>query len=195
MSNYIDKQISIIYTKYYHKDGGVYMHSFQPVELSDIDINPFNMIGTDLFALTAEKDGKVNSMTAGWGGFGVMWGKKVAYVVVRDSRYTKEFMDSSDTFSMSFFDTSSKRNQSTLKYLGVTSGRDEDKIANACLNIDYHNGTPYIDEARTVYICRKMFMGPLKEEDFIDPEIAPKWYESKDYHNLYIAEITDMLVR
>lgn len=172
------------------------MHKFQPIELSEFEINPFKMIGSDLFALTAaRKDGKVNTMTAGWGGFGVMWGKNVVYVVVRDSRYTKEFIDDSDTFSMTFFDMGNKRNQSTLKYLGKVSGRNEDKIKTACLNIDYYDNTPYIDEGRYIYICRKMFMEPMNAKDFIDPAIDPKWYSTKDYHNLYIGEITAFLAR
>ena len=79
------------------------MHTFQPLDIKDIDINPFNMIASDWFALTAEAEGKVNSMTAGWGGFGVMWGKNVAFIVVRDSRYTREIIDKADTFSMTFF--------------------------------------------------------------------------------------------
>lgn len=78
------------------------------------------------FALTAEKDGKVNTMTAGWGGLGVMWGKNVAFVVVRDSRYTKEFIDSSDSFSLTFFENTPD-NKKMLSYIGSTSGRDEDK--------------------------------------------------------------------
>lgn len=172
------------------------MHTFQPVNLSEYDINPFNMIGSDLFALTATRnDGKVNTMTAGWGGFGVMWGKNVAYVVVRDSRYTKEFMDEADTFSMSFFDMKNKQNQSILKYLGKTSGRDEDKITTAGLGIDYYEGTPYIDEGCSIYICRKMSMAPMKTKDFIDKKIESQWYPTKDYHNLYIGEITAFLAR
>ena len=171
------------------------MHAFQSLNLKEVDINPFNLIGTDWFALTAEKDGKVNTMTAGWGGFGVMWGKNVVYVVVRDSRYTKEFMDAADTFSLTFFDTSIKRNQSILKYLGTKSGRDEDKITEANLTVNYCNDTPYIDEGRSVYICKKMFQAPMPAEQFIDTEIDNKWYANNDYHNLYIAEITDFLAR
>lgn len=171
------------------------MHAFQPLDIKDVDINPFNMIASDWFALTAQADGKVNSMTAGWGGFGVMWGKNVAFIVVRDSRYTREIIDKADTFSMTFFDMKNKQNRVILKYLGGVSGRDEDKIKNASLTIDYSNGTPYIDEGNIVYICNKLSKTPINADSLIDMGIDEKWYADKDYHSLYIGEITGMLAR
>lgn len=171
------------------------MHTFQPLDIKEVDINPFNMISSDWFALTAEADGKINTMTAGWGGFGVMWGKNVAYIVVRDSRYTREIIDKADTFSMTFFDMKNKQNRVILKYLGGVSGRDEDKIKNASLTIDYSDGTPYIDEGNIVYICKKLSKTPINADSLIDMGIDEKWYADKDYHSLYIGEITGMLAR
>lgn len=169
-------------------------HSFQPMDLNFFECNPFEKIGTDTFAITATKDGKVNTMTAAWGGLGVMWGKKVAYIVVRDSRYTKEFLDASDRFSMTFFDKQDK-NKMILKYIGTVSGRQEDKIKNANLTIDYENGTPYIDEGNLIFICKNLYRAPMPASDFLDAAIDEKWYSNKDYHNLYIAEIETMLAR
>lgn len=171
------------------------MHSFQPLDITETSFNPFTKIGKDWFALTASNNDKTNSMTASWGGMGILWGKNVVYVVVRESRYTKEFIDASDTFSLTFFDMSKKSNRSTLQYLGAVSGRNEDKISAAKLNINHHKGTPFIDEGNTVLICRKMYAGPMPEEFFIDSEIQPKWYKDGDYHTLYIGEITDFLAR
>ena len=168
------------------------MHSFQEITSDIMEINPFKAIGQDWFLLTAEKDGKVNTMTAAWGGLGVMLGKHVAYVVVRDSRYTKEFIDGAERFSMTFMDEHYK---SAMKYLGAVSGRDEDKINNARLHVDYDHGVPFIDEGNMVFICRKMFMAPMKPEDFIDHTIEGQWYSTKDYHNMYIAEIEHFLAR
>jgi len=171
------------------------MHSFQPLNLDDISLNPFTQIGKDWFALTAGTKEKVNTMTAAWGGLGVMWGKNVVFVVVRDSRYTKEFIDSSETFSLTFFDMRQKANRQTLQYLGAVSGRNEDKITSACLNINYHNDTPFIDEGNSVYICRKLFSSPMTKEFMLDADIPSKWYGDEDYHTLYIGEITDFLAR
>lgn len=41
------------------------------------------MIGKEWLLITAEKDGKANTMTASWGGVGVLWGKNVATLYIR----------------------------------------------------------------------------------------------------------------
>ena len=66
------------------------MKVIKPEELNK---NVFSMIGKEWLLVTAEKEGKVNTMTASWGGLGVMWGKDVAFIVLRPQRYTKEFVD------------------------------------------------------------------------------------------------------
>ena len=45
------------------------MKSIKPEEL---DKNVFHMIGKEWLLVTAEKEGKVNTMTASWGGIGVL---------------------------------------------------------------------------------------------------------------------------
>ena len=75
------------------------MHTFQPYPMDILEFNPFKKIGSDWAVLTAKADDKVNAMTISWGGVGVLWGKNVVYVFVRDSRYTKEFLDGGDSFS------------------------------------------------------------------------------------------------
>lgn len=174
--------------------GGHTMHTFQPIPADLFDFNPFQKIGKDWMLITAEKDKKANAMTASWGGIGVMWGKNVAFIVVRDSRYTKEFIDNSDTFSLSFFQDS-KDNRIALKYMGSVSGRDEDKIGNVHFHVNHYDGIPFIDEASTVLVCKKMCKQPITQESFIDPTIDEAWYKDKDYHNLYIGEIVKILAR
>ena len=168
------------------------MNSFKSEDINNISLNPFTKIGKDWFALTAGDDKKVNTMTAAWGSMGVMWGKNVVFVVVRDSRYTKEFIDKEGTFSLSFL---GEKHRNMLKYLGTVSGRTEDKIKEAGVEINYQNGVPYVDQANLVLICRAMSATEIKPEEFLDSEIDEKWYGDKDYHTLYIAEITDFLAR
>lgn len=176
------------------------MHKFQPISMDYFNENPFKIIGKDWMAISAEKDNKVNAMTASWGGLGVMWGKKVAYIVVRDSRYTKEFIDSADTFSLSFFNPEFKEFKEALSYIGTYSGKDDpNKIKKAGLKVNFYvdedkTETPFIDEARMVLVCKKMFAQKLTKDSFLTPEIE-KWYKDGDYHTLYIAEIQYMLGR
>ncbi|MBN7771760.1 flavin reductase family protein [Clostridium aminobutyricum] len=169
------------------------MSTFQPMRADSFDFSPFRMIGKEWMLITAEKDGKVNSMTASWGGLGVIWGKNVAYIVVRKSRYTKELIDSSDTFSLSFLEH--KKYGEALNYMGTVSGRDEDKIKGAGVTVDHREGVPYIAEASTVMLCKKMCCQPITPDNFIANDIDKQWYPDKDYHDLYIGEIVEILTR
>lgn len=168
------------------------MHSFQPYPVEMVDLNPFTKIGNDWMLITAGDEEKANTMTASWGGIGVLWGKNVAYIFVRETRYTKEFIDKGETFSLTFFDGS---NKSALKYMGAVSGRDEDKIKNAKMHLDYYNHVPYIDEGNLVLICRKMSATPITPDQFLDPEIKEKWYADGNLHTMYVGEITEILAR
>lgn len=160
---------------------------FQPLQLSELCANPFTLIGKEWMLVTAAKpDGSVNTMTASWGGMGVMWGKDVAFVVIRPQRYTKEFIDQSQTFSLSFLPEGYRKQ---LNYLGTVSGRDEDKLAHAGLTVESQAGTPYLAEARLVLLCKKLYAQPMEPGCFLDQTMDAKWYENHDYHVLYIAQI------
>ncbi len=151
--------------------------------------NAFDKIGKQWMLITAKDGDKVNTMTASWGGFGVLWGKNVAYIFVRESRYTKEFIDKSDTLSLSFFEDDMK---TMLGYMGKVSGRDEDKIAKMGLNVELVNEIPVFKEAKETLLCRKLFAGPIEPQYFIDKEIDEKWYSDKDYHTMYVVELLDL---
>lgn len=163
------------------------MKILKPEELQK---NPFSLIGRDWMLVTAQKGDKVNTMTASWGGMGVMWAKNVAFVVIRPGRYTKEFVDGADTFSLTFFDGGYKKE---MGYLGSVSGRDEDKIAKSGLTVAYEQDTPYFKEGKLVLLCRKLYSQPMTPDSFIDKASDEKWYPKKDYHTLYIAEIEQVL--
>lgn len=151
----------------------------------------FSLIGDRWMLVAAtDKSGRTNAMTASWGGMGVLWGKKVAFVFIRPQRYTKRFVDDADVFSLSFFDDSYKK---MLGYMGKVSGKDEDKIAKSGLTLTVEDGAPVFEEAVMTLICRKLYRQTLKEENFIDKSNIEKWYPEKDYHDVYVAEIVKEL--
>ncbi|MDO4977323.1 MAG: flavin reductase [Eubacteriales bacterium] len=161
--------------------------SFQKVDINKLPFNPFEMIGNEWTLITAEKDGVVNTMTASWGTTGVFWGKNVIQVGIRPQRYTKEFVDAANVFTVSFFGGDYKKE---LGYLGSVSGRDEDKIA----KVDFHvanveEGAPSFEEAKLVLVCKPLMVTNLDPANFKDAEIDEKWYANKDYHVMYTAEI------
>ena len=152
----------------------------------------FDLIGNRWMLIGAEKDGRVNAMTASWGGLGVLWGKNVALIFIRESRFTKEFVDAADMFSLTFFDHEKYKNM--YGYMGSISGRDQDKITQTGLTVVHDDtGTPYFEEAETVMICRKLSATFLSPEQFIDKTIDVRCYADKDYHTMYIGEIVKIL--
>ena len=153
--------------------------------------NPFQAIGKDWMLITAGNGEGVNTMTASWGGLGVMYGKNVAFIVLRPQRYTKEFVDREDTFSISFLEK--RKYKSVLNYLGTVSGRTEDKIEKSGLTLDFIDDTPYFNEANQVFICKKLYQQPMQGEGLINEKLDLTFYPDKDYHVLYIAEITKAL--
>ncbi len=151
----------------------------------------FSLIGDRWMLVAAtDKNGKTNAMTASWGGMGVLWGKKVAFVFIRPQRYTKQFVDEAQRFSLSFFDDSYKK---MLGYMGRVSGRDEDKIAKSGLTPTLKNGAPVFKEASMTLICRKLYRQTLEKDCFIETGEIDKWYPSSDFHDMYVAEIEEKI--
>lgn len=167
------------------------MHAFQPYPIEQLEINPFEKIGKEWALVSAGSRKKANTMTISWGGVGVLWGKNVAFVFIRDSRYTKEFVDSNDFFSISFLNDQYKE---ALNYCGSRSGRNEDKLKNAGLTWNYKLSIPFIDEGNLILLCQKLSATKINEDSFLAPDIK-KWYADGDMHTMYVAEILEVLAR
>jgi len=161
------------------------------MEFSEFNYNPFELIGNDWMLITAKKDEKVNTMTASWGGIGIMWNKKVAYVFIRESRYTKELVDAASEFSLTFFNKN--KYQKTLSYLGTVSGRYENKIEKSGLTLTDEGNIPYFEEAKLVLLCKKLSNNGINTEGFLLENLDKDFYSNKDYHTMYIVEITQIL--
>ncbi len=169
------------------------MHTFQPFPVSELEFNPFEAIGKDWALVSAGSKQKANTMTVSWGGVGVLWGKDVVFLFVRDSRYTKEFIDGNDFFSVTFMTSEYK---DALQFCGSHSGRncETDKATEAGLTWNYKHSIPFIDEGSLVFLCQKLSAMRITEDTFISPDIA-KWYTDKDMHTMYVGEIIDVLAR
>lgn len=166
------------------------MSRFKEIKIKELDVNAFDIKNKWMLITAAKPDGSINTMTASWGGMGILWNKEVVFIVIRPQRYTKEFVDSSDSFSLSFFGNEYKK---ALGYLGKVSGRHENKIEKEKLTVLHEKNIPYFEEAETVIIARKLYAQPLKEEFFLDKKPVSDWYPEKDFHILYVAEISTIL--
>ena len=165
---------------------------FNQTDPKKLDFNPFSAIGDKWMLVTAGDSNKANTMTASWGGAGVLWNKNVVTCYVRPQRYTREFIDASECFSVSFLPEQYRKQ---LVYCGRVSGRDEDKMTGAGLTVCHEKEAPYFAEAETVLICRKIYVGELKPEGIVYPADDAANYPEKDYHIVYIGEITEALTK
>ena len=166
--------------------------SFKEVSIEELSFNPFTRIGKEWMLITAGDENKHNTMTASWGGVGVMWGKNVVTAYIRPQRYTKGFVDNNERFTISFYDESYRK---ALNICGTKSGRDCDKEAEAGLTPYYVDGTTAFEEANLIFVCRKQYHQEMIPGCFDVKENDEKWYPGNDYHVMYIAEIEKVLVR
>lgn len=165
------------------------------IKIEELTLNPVTRIGKDYMLVTAgNKERGYNTMTAGWGQLGAIWGlgkaNPTSVIFIRPERYTKEFVDREAFYTLSFFPEEYKK---ALMYLGSHSGRDEDKVSNAGLSPVFDGDCTYFAEASLVLFCRKLYRQTLSEDCFIDKSIVDKCYPDKSFHDMYIGEITKVL--
>ena len=166
------------------------MNEFITISPYELEGNPFQMIDKQWMLITAGNEEKANTMTASWGGLGVLWFKPVSFAFIRPTRYTYEFTEREDAYSLCFF---GEEYRDALKLCGTVSGRDRDKIAEAGLTLRYEDGVPYFDEADTVMICRKLAAQDMAPAGFVDTSVEKHY--NNDYHRIYTGEITTVLCR
>lgn len=165
------------------------MSAFQHVSPTALTDNPFSLIGDTWMLVTAEHGGVTNTMTASWGGVGVLWNKPVAFTFVRPQRYTYTLLESADTYSLSFLP---EEHRDALRYCGSHSGRDGDKFAAAGLSVFREQNTPCIEQARLVVVCRKLHVVDFAPAQFTDPALLSH-YKANDFHRQYVGEILTVL--
>lgn len=166
------------------------MREITPYQIKE---NIFDSVNNKWMLITVtDKNGKVNTMTASWGGFGIMWNKPVCVCVIRPQRYTNTFAAHAERITLSFLEDG---NREALKICGTKSGRDCDKIAEAGLHTVLDCDVAYFEEAKTVIVGKKLYVDLLKEDCFLDKDLSDKMYPNKDYHYAYICEIEKVLTK
>ena len=159
------------------------MELIDPYNLNE---SVFRLLDKDWMLVTAGKPGRFNMMTASWGGFGILWNHPVSYIFVRPTRYTYEFIEEHERFTLNFFGPGYRK---ILNFCGSRPGREVDKINMPGLTpVESDSGSIYFNEARIVMECLKIYFQDLKPENFIDLKIESN-YPKKDYHRMYIGQI------
>ena len=164
------------------------------MNLETIPVNQFSALPCQIwsgtwFLLTSGDFNKndFNTMTVAWGSIGTMWNKPFVQVVVRPTRYTFEFMERYDSFTLSAFQP---EHRDALMLLGSKSGRDGNKIAEAGLTpcAAALVAAPTFAEANLVIECAKIYWQDMDASHFLTENINNN-YPLKDYHRMYFGEI------
>lgn len=155
------------------------------INIRDIKISATELISDGWALVSAGSKNDCNTMTISWGALGELWGKDVAIIFIRPQRYTREFLDREELFTISFYDEEYKK---ALGICGAKSGRDCDKIKEAGLSpVDIDSSVTF-EQAKYTLVCRKIAVQTLDPKGFIDSEIEGN-YSKKDYHIVYTGEI------
>lgn len=167
---------------------------FKTINPRELQGNIFELIGDKWMLVTVQnaRNKQFNTMTASWGGMGIMWGKPVANCVIRPVRYTYEFMEQADYFTLSFFPEEYRK---ALNLLGTKSGRDGDKIKESGLiSFQADDKSISFKEADTILVCKKIYYHDINPANFIDKDLD-KNYPNKDYHRMYFGEIIQTFIK
>ena len=151
------------------------MKAINPNEIKD---NFIELIGKEWMLVSAGDKEKFNMMTASWGGVGVLWNRPVVFAFIRPERYTREFIDARNEFTITFLGPEHRKAHSIC---GSKSGRE----------LFTEAGNPVFEEARLTLECKVVYKSEIEEAKFLDPTVFPRWYDEKNgnAHIVYIAEI------
>lgn len=167
--------------------------ALKKIDIKELTVNPMTLISDEWLLITAgNQERGYNTMTACWGHLGAIWGQgkglPTTVIYIRPQRYTKEFIDREQLYTLSFFP---KKYKKALAYLGTHSGRDGDKISETGLTPVFGTDSTWFEEAKLVLVCRKLYHAPLLEEGFTDRQIVEHNYPERDFHEMYISEIIE----
>ncbi len=168
----------------------------RPIDIKSLNDNTFDLIGKEWLLVTAGNKNDFNMMTASWGCIGWLWHKPVAVIFVRPERYTHEFIEQHDYFTLSFLGNNTEMRE-VYNLCGSKSGRDCDKAKETGLSIvETELGNIAYEQSRLTLECRKLYKDCFKPSSIIDQSIT-KWYGGKagGYHDIYIAEIVNAFAK
>jgi len=167
---------------------------FRKTTWEELDENAIRIIGKEWMLVGAgNRERGFNMMTASWGGLGWLWEKPVSFIFVRPQRFTHEFTEREEYYTITFYDEAYR---DVLRKMGTVSGRNFDKINQSGLTpFTTENGSIGFREARLIVECRKLYAGKIEEGAFTDQALGQRIYPNKDFHTMYVGEIVNVWVK
>lgn len=166
--------------------------AFKEIDIKELEMSPFVKIGKQWMLITAGNKDSFNTMTASWGGLGVLWNKNVAFTFIRPSRYTFEFCEKEEYFTLTFFPEEYRK---ALSFCGTKSGRDYDKCKETGLTPVFSEEAPYFEEAELVLVCKKLYAQDMDKASVVDSAVLTNYGEDEPMHKVYVGEIVKAFVR
>ena len=149
----------------------------------------FDLFDKGWALVTAGNMDGFNTMTISWGGLGTLWNRPVATVYVKPIRYTHNFMESNEYFTVSFFDADYRADLATL---GTLSGKDGDKVAKTQLTAVAVGESVSFKEAKLTLLCKKLYRQDL-DKSVMPADVVQKYYIDEAEHTMYVGEVVDII--
>lgn len=165
---------------------------FKEENISQMQFKISDIVNNMGMLITAGNLKNHNTMTATWGGLGVLWHNPVVTVYVRANRFTREFLEREKFFTTSFF---SEKYKDVLMFCGTNSGRDVNKDEKAGLTPKVFGESVAYEEAKLVVVCEKQYCDAIKPENILNKEIVKTFYEKEDLHYIYIGKVVKTFLK
>ena len=161
---------------------------FEKVSFKEIQNIALEKLGTEGALLLVGNKEKHNNMTIGWATSGILWSKPVVISYVKPTRYTYDFCNEFDTFTICYFDNQ----KNILKECGTKSGRDVNKDDLCNLHVVDLDGEIAYEEASLVITARKIYQDDFKKDNFLDMTIYETRYMDDLPHRFYVGEVLNV---
>jgi flavin reductase (DIM6/NTAB) family NADH-FMN oxidoreductase RutF len=138
-----------------------------------------------LLLASTRADGASNAMTIGWASLGIIWGLPMMVVLVRPSRYTYQFIESSGLFTVN---VPTEAMRPYVNMCGTKSGRELDKLADVATSMGQAVEAVVLDNCPLVYECKVVHTNDVIPQN-LAPYIDERAYARGDYHRVYYGQI------
>ena len=170
---------------------------FKQVDPAVATGNVFKLVGQDFTVITAGTELNYNSMTASWGGWGILFNEPTTWCMLRANRYTLEYIRKENLYTMCYFDDVYK---DQVMLFGSASGRDSDKMKRHTLTpVETPERAIAYKEAKLILECELVEVTTVHPDDFLTADsrtfITEAYAEAHDYHKLVFGKIIGMWVK
>ncbi|MDE1161241.1 MAG: flavin reductase [Acidobacteriaceae bacterium] len=169
---------------------------YDRIDPADLPDNVVDMISKQWMVVTAGKPDSVNSMVINWGAIGYIWDHPAAFIFVRNSRYTYQFLEREGRFTLSVFP---EQFRGAEHILGTKTGRASDKIRESGLTLmQTPSGQMSYKEARLIIECKTMMVQDLDYNKALGgyrDDIGAAYQGNPSHHQMFISEITNIWLK